>query len=96
MVQKCQKHSFKSIWKKGIYMVQGYGSTEGWVVTSWHPMMGKEKMSSVGKTLKNVEVKIVHPETGHELTTNGGWRDSCEKVHICLKGIGIMKRRQRR
>ena len=29
-------------------MVQGYGSTEGWVVT-WHPMMGKEKMSSVGK-----------------------------------------------
>ncbi len=38
--------------EKGIYMVQGYGSTEGWVVTSWHPMMGKEKMSSVGKTLK--------------------------------------------
>ncbi len=27
---------------------------------------GKEKMSSVGKTLKNVEVKIVHPETGDE------------------------------
>ncbi len=24
-------------------MVQGYGSTEGWVVTSWHPMMGKRK-----------------------------------------------------
>ena len=38
--------------EKGIYMVQGYGSTEGWVVTSWHPMMGKEKMSSVGKALK--------------------------------------------
>ncbi|HDR3895326.1 MULTISPECIES: class I adenylate-forming enzyme family protein [Bacillus] len=56
--------------EKGIYMVQGYGSTEGWVVTSWHPMMGKEKMSSVGKTLKHVEVKIVHPETGDELTTN--------------------------
>lgn len=51
-------------------MVQGYGSTEGWVVTSWHPMMGKEKMSSVGKALKNVEVKIVHPETGHELKAN--------------------------
>ncbi len=43
--------------EKGIYMVQGYGSTEGWVVTSWHPMMGKEKMSSVGKTLKHVEVE---------------------------------------
>ncbi|MED2186760.1 class I adenylate-forming enzyme family protein [Bacillus wiedmannii] len=56
--------------EKGIYMVQGYGSTEGWVVTSWHPMMGKEKMSSVGKTLKHVEMKIVHPETGDELTTN--------------------------
>ncbi|TKH12499.1 acyl--CoA ligase [Bacillus wiedmannii] len=56
--------------EKGIYMVQGYGSTEGWVVTSWHPMMGKEKMSSVGKTLKHVELKIVHPETGDELTTN--------------------------
>ena len=56
--------------KKGIYMVQGYGSTEGWVVTSWHPNMGKEKMSSVGKTLKHVELKIVHPETGDELTTN--------------------------
>lgn len=37
--------------EKGIYMVQGYGSTEGWVVTSWHPNMGKEKMSSVGKHL---------------------------------------------
>ncbi|WP_033707010.1 class I adenylate-forming enzyme family protein [Bacillus mycoides] len=56
--------------EKGIYMVQGYGSTEGWVVTSWHPNMGKEKMSSVGKTLKHVEMKIVHPETGDELTTN--------------------------
>ncbi|QWH29534.1 long-chain fatty acid--CoA ligase [Bacillus mycoides] len=56
--------------EKGIYMVQGYGSTEGWVVTSWHPNMGKEKMSSVGKTLKHVELKIVHPETGDELTTN--------------------------
>ncbi|PFN22050.1 long-chain fatty acid--CoA ligase [Bacillus cereus] len=56
--------------EKGIYMVQGYGSTEGWVVTSWHPNMGKEKMSSVGKTLKHVELKIVHPETGEELTTN--------------------------
>ncbi|MBJ8112433.1 acyl--CoA ligase [Bacillus cereus group sp. N6] len=56
--------------EKGIYMVQGYGSTEGWVVTFWHPMMGKEKMSSVGKTLKHVELKIVHPETGDELTTN--------------------------
>ncbi len=56
--------------EKGMYMVQGYGSTEGWVVTSWHPNMGKEKMSSVGKTLKHVELKIVHPETGDELTTN--------------------------
>ncbi|TCJ82559.1 UNVERIFIED_ORG: long-chain acyl-CoA synthetase [Bacillus cereus] len=56
--------------EKGIYMVQGYGSTEGWVVTSWHPMMGKEKMSSVGKTLKHVELKIVHPETGDELIAN--------------------------
>ncbi|MGE6365320.1 class I adenylate-forming enzyme family protein [Bacillus paramycoides] len=56
--------------EKGIYMVQGYGSTEGWVVTSWHPNMGKEKMSSVGKTLKHVELKIVHPETGDELATN--------------------------
>ncbi|WP_141436299.1 class I adenylate-forming enzyme family protein [Bacillus cereus] len=56
--------------EKGIYMVQGYGSTEGWVVTSWHPNMGKEKMSSVGKTLKHVELKIIHPETGDELATN--------------------------
>lgn len=56
--------------KKGIYMVQGYGSTEGWVVSSWHPNMGEEKMSSVGKTLKHVELKIVHPETGEELSTN--------------------------
>ncbi|WP_242214722.1 class I adenylate-forming enzyme family protein [Bacillus cereus group sp. BfR-BA-01383] len=56
--------------EKGIYMVQGYGSTEGWVVTSWHPNMGKEKMSSAGKTLKHVELKIIHPETGDELATN--------------------------
>ena len=50
-------------------MVQGYGSTEGWVVTSWHPMM-KRKDVFCRKDLENVEVKIVHPETGHELTTN--------------------------
>lgn len=53
--------------EKGIYMVQGYGSTEGWVVSSWRPDMGKEKMSSVGKPIKNVEVKIIHPDTGEEL-----------------------------
>lgn len=31
---------------------------------------GKRKDVFCRKTLKNVEVKIVHPETGHELTTN--------------------------
>ncbi|MBO1581495.1 class I adenylate-forming enzyme family protein [Bacillus sp. XF8] len=53
--------------EKGIFMVQGYGSTEGWVVSSWRLDMGKEKMSSVGKPIKNVEIKIIDPDTGDEL-----------------------------
>ncbi|MGR5914078.1 hypothetical protein ACT7DA_14185 [Bacillus pacificus] len=40
-------------------------------------------------------MKIVHPETGHELTTNEVGEIHVE-VHICLKDIGIMKRRQRK
>ncbi|MCP1124308.1 acyl--CoA ligase [Bacillus sp. 3103sda1] len=56
--------------EKGIFMVQAYGSTEGWIVSSWRPEMGKEKISSVGKPIKHVEVKIIHPETGEELPAN--------------------------
>lgn len=53
--------------EKGIFMVQAYGSTEGWVVSSWRSDMGEEKMSSVGKPIKNVEIKIIHPDTGDQL-----------------------------
>lgn len=56
--------------EKGIKIVQGYGSTEGWIVSSWNPEMGIETMSSVGKPIPNVEVKIVHPETGAKLGSN--------------------------
>ena len=51
----------------GIQMMHGYGSTEAWVVSAWHPAMGEDKMGSAGKVDPDVEVKIVHPETEETL-----------------------------
>ncbi|BBP86847.1 hypothetical protein BsIDN1_04650 [Bacillus safensis] len=51
----------------GIQMMHGYGSTEAWVVSAWHPAMGEDKMGSAGKVDPDVEVKIVHPETDETL-----------------------------
>ncbi|TCP29266.1 acyl-CoA synthetase (AMP-forming)/AMP-acid ligase II [Scopulibacillus darangshiensis] len=51
----------------GIMMGQGFGSTEAWGVSYWHPQMGFEKVSSAGKPFNHVEVKIVDPESGDEL-----------------------------
>ncbi|MFC7391416.1 class I adenylate-forming enzyme family protein [Scopulibacillus cellulosilyticus] len=53
----------------GICLSQGYGSTEGWAVSAWHPDMGYDKINSVGKPIKNVEVKIVDPDSHKELST---------------------------
>jgi acyl-CoA synthetase (AMP-forming)/AMP-acid ligase II len=51
----------------GIPMTQGYGSTEAAFVSGWHPMMGMESVDSVGRPFKNVQVKIVHPDTGEDV-----------------------------
>jgi long-chain acyl-CoA synthetase len=51
----------------GIYMVQGYGSTESWTVSAWKPQMGFKKAESVGQPLKNVAVKVIDPDTGEAL-----------------------------
>ncbi|MBM7646192.1 long-chain acyl-CoA synthetase [Scopulibacillus daqui] len=53
--------------KYGISLTQGYGSTEAWAVSVWHPDMGYDKIDSVGKPIQNVEVKIVDPESHQEL-----------------------------
>ncbi|RAL24188.1 class I adenylate-forming enzyme family protein [Thermoflavimicrobium daqui] len=55
--------------KMGIPMLQGYGSTESWVVTRWHPGMGYDKVESVGKPFDDVQVKIVSPDSGKEVGT---------------------------
>ncbi|MFJ6206494.1 class I adenylate-forming enzyme family protein [Bacillus pumilus] len=51
----------------GIQMMHGYGSTEAWIVSAWHPAMGEDKMGSAGKVDADVDVKIVHPETEETL-----------------------------
>ncbi|WP_377520208.1 class I adenylate-forming enzyme family protein [Priestia megaterium] len=51
-----------------ILMMQGYGSTEAWAVSGWHPGMGLDKIESVGKPLPGVQVKIVDPDTGDSLS----------------------------
>ncbi|QRG66984.1 class I adenylate-forming enzyme family protein [Brevibacillus choshinensis] len=53
----------------GIPMTQGYGSTEAAFVSGWHPIMGMESADSVGQPFKNVQVKIVSPDTGEEVPT---------------------------
>lgn len=50
----------------GIPMTHGYGSTESFGISIWHPEMGVEKAGSAGKPLPNVEVKIINPDTGEE------------------------------
>lgn len=48
---------------------QGYGMTEGVVVSTLNPD-GKEKPGSIGMPLSDVDIKIVKPGTTEELPTN--------------------------
>lgn len=54
---------------QGMTLAQGYGSTEAWIISVWHPDMGWKKISSAGKPVQGVEVKVVDPETREELPT---------------------------
>ncbi|MED4788790.1 class I adenylate-forming enzyme family protein [Bacillus atrophaeus] len=51
----------------GVPLVQGYGSTEAWGISTWSPEMGWDKAASAGKPMSVVDVKIEDPETGEEL-----------------------------
>ena len=53
----------------GIMMVQGYGSTEAWTVSVWRPDMGWDKVTSAGKPIPQVSIKIEDPDTHEELPT---------------------------
>ncbi|UNL86657.1 class I adenylate-forming enzyme family protein [Priestia koreensis] len=53
--------------KQGISMMEGYGSTEAWVVSAWRHDMGESKADSVGKAVPGVQIKITDPETGETL-----------------------------
>ncbi|WP_374989184.1 class I adenylate-forming enzyme family protein [Priestia megaterium] len=55
--------------RNGMILAQGYGSTEAWIISSWHPQMGWKKVSSAGKPAPYVEVKIVDPDTRQEVPT---------------------------
>ncbi|RAP30970.1 Long-chain-fatty-acid--CoA ligase [Brevibacillus laterosporus] len=52
----------------GISMTAGYGCTEGLGISHYSPEMGLEKAESAGMIIPNVECKIVHPQTGEELS----------------------------
>ncbi|MDA1477951.1 class I adenylate-forming enzyme family protein [Bacillus changyiensis] len=58
---------FKEFKDYGVMMVQGYGSTEAWTVSSWRPDMGWDKVHSAGKPIPRVSVKIKDPSTHEEL-----------------------------
>ncbi len=68
----------------GIKIVEGYGLTEGTVVSTLNPLDGVRKIGSIGKSLPGQEVKIVD-DNGKQLGVN-------ETGELVIKGGAIMKR----
>ncbi len=73
---------FESIY--GIKILEGYGLTEGTVVSTLNPLNGVRKIGSIGKALPGQEVKVVD-DNGRELSAN-------EAGEIVIRGGAIMKR----
>lgn len=72
----------------GIKIIEGYGLTEGTVVSTLNPLNGVRKIGSIGKALPGQEVKIVD-DSGKELQPN-------EIGEIVIRGGAIMKRYHKR
>jgi long-chain acyl-CoA synthetase len=77
---------FESIY--GIKIIEGYGLTEGTVVSTLNPLNGVRKIGSIGKALPGQEVKIVNDD-GKELPPK-------EIGEIVIRGGAIMKRYYKR
>jgi len=69
--------------KHNMELYEGYGATETSPVVSVN-LPGNNKPGSIGKILPSVKVKIVHHETGEELSPN-------EEGKILVKGDSVMK-----
>ncbi|XP_073031065.1 LOW QUALITY PROTEIN: 4-coumarate--CoA ligase 2-like [Primulina eburnea] len=67
---------------------QGYGMTEAGPVLCLSPLFAKQpfptKSGSCGNVVRNAELKVVSPETGHSLPRN-------QPGEICIRGSQIMK-----
>jgi len=72
----------------GIKIVEGYGLTEGTVVSVLNPLNGVRKIGSIGKALPGQEVRIVD-DNGKELPPK-------EIGELVIKGGAIMKRYYKR
>ncbi|MCL4557174.1 MAG: long-chain fatty acid--CoA ligase [Deltaproteobacteria bacterium] len=68
----------------GIKIVEGYGLTEGTVVSTLNPLDGVRKIGSIGKSLPGQEVKVVD-DNGKSLGVD-------EIGELVIKGGAIMKR----
>lgn len=73
---------FESIYD--IKIVEGYGLTEGTVVSTLNPLHGVRKIGSIGLTLPGQEVKVID-DNGKELPVN-------EIGELVIRGGAIMKR----
>ncbi|MGB9734787.1 MAG: class I adenylate-forming enzyme family protein [bacterium] len=72
----------------GIKIVEGYGLTEGTVVSTLNPLNGVRKIGSIGKALPGQDVKVVD-DNGKELGPN-------EIGEIVIRGGAVMKRYHKR
>lgn len=68
----------------GIKIVEGYGLTEGTVVSTLNPLNGIRKIGSIGLALPGQEVKVID-DNGRDLPVN-------EIGELVIRGGAIMKR----
>ncbi|MCL4477487.1 MAG: long-chain-fatty-acid--CoA ligase [Deltaproteobacteria bacterium] len=71
-----------------IKIIEGYGLTEGTVVSTLNPLNGERKIGSIGNALPGQDVKVVDDD-GAELQNN-------QIGEIVIKGGAVMKRYHKR
>ncbi|MFX1588689.1 MAG: AMP-binding protein, partial [Promethearchaeota archaeon] len=65
-------------------LLELYGMTELSPVATMNPSLGKKQLGTVGLPIQNVELKLVDPETGNEVSLG-------EPGEICARGPLVMQ-----
>ncbi len=76
------KERFESL--SGGKICEGYGLSEAPVVTHCNPLLGANKIGSIGMPMPDVDCRIVDPENGDKLTAPG------EPGELVLRGPQVM------